>query len=390
MSKEPAASGRWCLPATVRDNRDSVGRRGRLQNRESRYRVVGRPSAARQNRLDSLARRRQAGCRQCRPRTCAVLSNSPIGTVFDASGLHHDLGQRKSEAQPLFVSVAGRSVLRFDGKDDCLERSGLNVRLSAATIFLVAAPRSNSGGYRAFISGNQTGHNDYLTGFNVDLGETASRRFETLNLEGKGFSGTVNVLKQPREFGEFHVIQIVMPPGSAAIATIVDDLPQEPRRRRAQTLAIDELTIGARCYSNDPRPVSLQSFLHGDVAEVLIYDRALTESERTAVAGYLKAKHQGLTALLNATAEQLGLRSPEDRQRSAGRPDARSWVCRQGAAPRPAEHQQHSLPVGRHARGAGLQWKRLSPQRSGWRWTGGPRRAFLGESRPAPRRSEWR
>jgi putative heme-binding domain-containing protein len=237
------------------------------------------------------------------------LVGGPVGTVFDGSGLHRDFGQRNGQAQPRLVVLPGRSILRFDGKDDCLERPGLNLRLQGATVFLVAAPASNLGGFHGFLAGNQSGVNDYVSGFTVDLGPEATTRFEWLNVEGKGFGGALNVLKEPRGFGEFHLLEVVVPAGPGSVTTFVDESPQSSRPRQGGVLLLDELTLGARCFSNEPRPVYLQGFLHGDIADVLIYGRALADLERRKVAEYLTAKHRGLTDALKAEATASGLRT---------------------------------------------------------------------------------
>jgi putative heme-binding domain-containing protein len=225
-------------------------------------------------------------------------SGSPVEIAFDGSGLRHHLVQRRAEAQPRLLSVAGHSVFRFDGKDDSLERAGLDLELEEASIFLMLAPATNLGGYRGLLSGNQAGRSDYVSGFTIDLGPSPSQRLESLNVEGKGFGGAVNLLKRPSAFGEFHLVQVVIPPGDGPIATFLDDAPQLPRARRGASMAINELALGARCYSNEPRPVYTQGFLHGDIAEVLVYSRALRESERREIASYLAAKHRDLSRSL--------------------------------------------------------------------------------------------
>jgi putative heme-binding domain-containing protein len=219
----------------------------------------------------------------------------PVGIVFDGSGKGRHLQQRRGESQPRLVGPPGRAVLRFDGKDDCLERTDLGLSLDGLSIFLVAAPRSNLGAFRGLLSANQAGVNDYRSGFTIDLGAAGGSRFDRLSVEGKGFAGEENVLKSPRGFGAFHVLEVVIPPGPGTITTELDGAPQGCRPRQAGTLRIDELTLGARCYSNESRPVYVQGFLDGDVAEVLVYGRALGEAERRAVSGYLAAKHRGLS-----------------------------------------------------------------------------------------------
>lgn len=58
------------------------------------------------------------------------------------------------------------------------------------------------------------------------------------------------------------------------------------------------MTLGARFYSNEPVPNYVQGFLDGDIAEVLLFDRALPAAEADQVSSYLRAKHEGLTQAL--------------------------------------------------------------------------------------------
>lgn len=237
-----------------------------------------------------------------------TVPGSPIEIGFDGSGARHHLVQRRTEFQPRLISASGRSVLRFDGKDDCLELSGLDLKLEGLTIFLVAAPRSNGGEFRGLLAGNRAGTNDYITGFNVDLGPNATTRFESLNVEGKGFHHAVNVLKAPHPLGVFHAVQVVIPPGDGEIRTYLDGEPQTSRPRRAGVMLVEELTLGARCYSNDPRPSHVQGFFHGDLAEVLVYDRALDDTDRESVASYLAGKHRGLSETIQDDTDAPGTR----------------------------------------------------------------------------------
>jgi hypothetical protein len=51
-------------------------------------------------------------------------------------------------------------------------------------------------------------------------------------------------------------------------------------------IGLDQMTIGARSYSNDPaQPPYTQGFFEGSIAEVLLYDRALSDDERRTVSG---------------------------------------------------------------------------------------------------------
>jgi putative heme-binding domain-containing protein len=248
--------------------------------------------------------------RQAAAGAAAGLSSSlhgpPVGIAYDGSGQGRHLQQRSGDAQPRLLGAPGRSVLRFDGKDDCLERSGLGLKAEALTLFVVAAPRSNLGAFRGLLSANQAGVNDYRSGFTLDLGPAGGTRFDFLNVEGKGFTGAANVLKETHGFGRFHVLEVFIPSGPGMITTALDGQPQNARPREPGAMDLDELTLGARCYSNEPRPVYLQGFLDGDVAEVLIYGRDLDAAERRAVTSYLTDKHRGLTEAIEKESDSTG------------------------------------------------------------------------------------
>src|SRR5262249_12531006 len=117
-------------------------------------------------------------------------------------------------------------------------------------------------------------------------------------VEGKGFQGALNLLRGPLPFGEFHTLEVQSRAGAGGVALFVDGKPAGRRDRQRGTLQVDDLTVGARFYTNTADPPFLQGFLDGDVAEVLLYDRLLADSERKAVLDYLGRKHAGLTAAL--------------------------------------------------------------------------------------------
>ncbi|MGH9360466.1 MAG: PQQ-dependent sugar dehydrogenase, partial [Thermoanaerobaculia bacterium] len=62
-------------------------------------------------------------------------------------------------------------------------------------------------------------------------------------------------------------------------------------------MRLDELRLGARYYSNTPAPPSTQNFFAGDLAEVILYGRALKDEERSAVEGYLLRKYRAFLEL---------------------------------------------------------------------------------------------
>src|SRR5262245_2500324 len=231
-----------------------------------------------------------------------LVNGARIDAVYDASGNGNHFVQPIQDAQPRFVSSNNRSVIRFDGKDDALTLTRLTKPLDAFTVFLVAAPKSNAGFFRAFLSGNEIGKNDYMTGFNVDMGGGASADFGVLNIEGRSFGGMRNLMRSALPLGEFQTIEVTSQVGRNGVKLFVNGQPAGQRNREAGAVNVEQLTLGARCYSNSPDAPSLSGFLDGDVAELLIYDRLLSESETNAVREYLSKKHAGLAQALAATA----------------------------------------------------------------------------------------
>ncbi len=231
----------------------------------------------------------------------ALVNGARMDAAYDASGQGHHFLQSIQDAQPRFVTSNNRSVLRFDGKDDALTLTRLTKPLDAFTVFLVAAPRTNAGFFRAFLSGNETGKNDYVTGFNIDLGGGTSADFSVLNIEGRGFGGFRNLMRSPLPLGEFQVIEVTSQAGRNGIKLFLNGQPAGQRNRDAGAVHVDQLTLGARCYSNSPDAPSLSGFLDGDVAELLLYDRLLSEAETKEVREYLAKKHAGLGEALAST-----------------------------------------------------------------------------------------
>jgi putative heme-binding domain-containing protein len=248
---------------------------------------------------------RQGQARQARGKP-ALRDGAPVDVWYDASGNGLHLVQRVRPAMPRFLTTGDRAVMRFDGVDDCLALTGLGRTLDDFDVFLAAAPHANPGDFRAFLAINEIGVNDYTTGFTLDLTGTPSPRFDRLNVEGKGFQGAVNLLRSDHPFGEVHVLEARGRVGPGGVEVAVDGTPAGRRDRAPGRLRLDDLTLGARFYSNTADPPSLRGFLDGDVAEVLLYDRALLDEERRAVTAYLRDKVAGLGQALAAAAAQEG------------------------------------------------------------------------------------
>ena len=232
---------------------------------------AGRLNAARQTR----------GLPQARP-------GAKLDRWHDASVHHRDLLQSRVESQPTYNDGA----VRFDGETSHLILLKAGKSFRDITVFVVATPFSNPGGFPAFFAMNQEGKNDYTTGLNLDMGAAGTPRFSALNLEGGGFPGMVNLMGgvSPSGFGVVRVITVTSTIGAGGTRLYLDGKLTGARNRNDFPIYADELTVGARRYNNAGGAPFPSGFLDGDILQLLIYDRVLDEAERREVERYLAAR----------------------------------------------------------------------------------------------------
>ncbi|MDQ3622757.1 MAG: PQQ-dependent sugar dehydrogenase, partial [Verrucomicrobiota bacterium] len=233
-------------------------------------------------------------------RLAELAPGAPIDHWPDASGEGRDPGQVVHQSRPSFQTTPAGAFVRFDGSDDFLTTAKLGSDVPEATLFLVARARSNAGGFRAFASANGAGLNDYRSGFNIDLGAKATTGFDVLNAEGAGFAGQRNLLARPVALGMFHVIALQFGTGEDGVRAFVDGERRATRRRAAARIRMDQFTLGARYSSNEAKPPYVQGFLDGDIAEVLLFGRSLSDAEQGRVSSYLSEKHSPLMTIADA------------------------------------------------------------------------------------------
>ena len=98
-----------------------------------------------------------------------------------------------------------------------------------------ARARSNGGGFRGLISTSKPGTNDYVSGFNLDLGGKASAdAITSLNAEGAGFSGELNLLPEAVPFGKTFSASAII--GVEKVSAFVGAVPRTGREFGAATL----------------------------------------------------------------------------------------------------------------------------------------------------------
>src|SRR4051812_43008538 len=221
-----------------------------------------------------------------------------VATWYDGSGHRRDVRQDAPGKRPQYrVDLAkAQSAIQFDGRDDTVVADVAGMELRDFTVFVVGAPFSNAGMFRAFFAVNERGQNDYTTGINIDLGPGGSGAFEQVNVEGRGFSGARDLLNDSFPHGTFHVLALVSGAGGS-VKLFADAKPQAERPRTGDSIRPDELRVGARWANPGADKNGETGYLDGAVAEVLVYNRRLTDDERGKVEQYLKEKHAPLLAL---------------------------------------------------------------------------------------------
>ncbi len=221
-----------------------------------------------------------------------------LGLWPDASGQKRDLIQAVGAFMPAFRPApggdGGSGIVHFDGADDQLSAAAPGKELKDFTLFIVAAPMANPGGFRALLSLSAAGRNDYVSGLNVDLGGAGSDSFSFLNAEGTGFTGLRNLLEAQYDFGTFHLLALTSSSSAESVHLQADGKPHGSCQRGPGTIRWDLIHAGCRYYSNTSDPPHTQGMFAGDLAEVLLYGRALEAGDRSRVEAYLQKKHAAL------------------------------------------------------------------------------------------------
>ena len=229
----------------------------------------------------------------------------PVDFLLDNSSNAPNATQIVAEKRAILISDGETACLKFDGKDDFLSVTGPRRSTPALTVFVLAAPTTNNGNFAALFATSQTGANDYTGGLSFDFGPNPTLDLSVLNGESAGATGFQNLLvpgvmnAASRPFGDFHVFTVRSRVGKAGTEVFLDGFKGGERDRAESVIGLDQMVLGARFYSNDPsQPPYAQGFFEGMIAAVLVYDRALTDEERTGVEQILLAKRVALHALI--------------------------------------------------------------------------------------------
>ena len=213
----------------------------------------------------------------------SLSDGASVSTWLDGSGVGVNASSSGSE-RPTFVSsgIGGVPSVRFDGVDDFLRLgSGFEDFSDGVSMFVVASPSAVRSGSKLLLLGNGAGQQ------NISLGRSGSspglQYFTTDASGGFGWFNTADGLSN--ESGVYSMVQ-----GGGAPNSVVSG-----------SVFRDGVTVGSGSVFVPPVVSRGANFIgksywadqlfEGDIAEVLLYDRALTSAEQATVNGYLSTKY---------------------------------------------------------------------------------------------------
>ncbi|MFP6667024.1 MAG: DUF1553 domain-containing protein, partial [Pirellulales bacterium] len=192
----------------------------------------------------------------------------------DQSGTHHAQAAATGQ-RPLVVAhgIGNRPALRFDGKRRFLQVDGQLLSSQPCTIFVVATDIATTNNHRSLISTWDGAAGNATTSLFLGLTGKNSVRFS----DNFAAAGQVASPQQP------FVLTAVNGVGGAAVYQNSTELANRGASLAQRNLKTNWV-VGQQGNING-------EYWHGDIAEILVYDRELTKVERPLVWGYLMNRY---------------------------------------------------------------------------------------------------
>jgi hypothetical protein len=194
----------------------------------------------------------------------SLSDNDPVATWTDSSGSGNDFAQATSGFRPTYKTgiLNGKAVVRFDGSDDVLTHAALG--LSAATVFVVFTANDS----------------DYVV-LSTDNG--VNNGYWRWTGDGNGYFDLYRASR-------INTYPSTMPTAASQYLTLISSASTYEVFRggvgdgaQAASFADGALSLGQRADG------TVQ--FAGDVAEVIIFNRAVNSTERGDVESYLATKY---------------------------------------------------------------------------------------------------
>ncbi len=209
-----------------------------------------------------------------------TLSGSTVSRWTDFSGQGNDATQPTALSQPGYATgvVNGLPALTFNGTAQWLQYafpdSSFADFTQGATLFVVAQPTTITAGRRFLDFATNT------TRDNVRLLEAASGlEFDTVN---SGATVTSVISSTALDITHFQLLEAVE---GAGFATVYQN------GVNTASGAVNDITNVARTGNFLGKANNAANYFSGQIAEVLLYNRKLSASERVAVEGYINNKY---------------------------------------------------------------------------------------------------
>lgn len=213
-------------------------------------------------------------------RISGLADGDPVSTWSDLSGQGNNATQSTTAAKPLYKTaiVNGRPVVRFDGVDDYLTVANTaSFDMATPTIIVVGTASAGTGTFTGKIT------------FAGGVGDASRRKLDVRRASSTTFSfqsGADAAFKASGtlSWAGFNVMSVV------ARGTTDYTLAVNGTAADATTPALDLTTYNTSALIIGAGTAGAE-FLAGDIAEVLIYNRALSTAERKQVERYLGARY---------------------------------------------------------------------------------------------------
>jgi hypothetical protein len=190
----------------------------------------------------------------------------PVSTWEDSSTANHDATQALT-VRPVYKTAIlnGKAVVRFDGVNDRMDLGNLSaVFPSAATLFVV-----------------------YTANTDTEYGVYCSESNNGFWRESSTGNGYISVFRTPRIAG----YPTAMPSTGSHYVSVVSSAVDYQVWLDGVDAGVQAAGYEAGTFHSIGTDIGNGIYLDGDIAEVLVYDTALSAPNRTAVEAYLVAKY---------------------------------------------------------------------------------------------------
>ncbi|MCA9212479.1 MAG: lamin tail domain-containing protein [Planctomycetales bacterium] len=226
-------------------------------------------------------------------------SGDPVSIWSDASGKQQHAVQSESQLQPTWIdnAIGDRAALRFDGIDDLLSIPGLTIE-GDTTIFIAAqnSPQAEAGESPHYLlTANNNADRRDGNGYGIGYGHGRSAGIEAILGRGDGGVSRQVLSGRANPTGNFEIVSYWKANSFGVL--------RRDRDVVASDVQFDPAGGYTTGYSLGGDPVAEGHAYQGDIAEILVFDRALSNDEREAVLAYLEESYFDATPAVSPTVD---------------------------------------------------------------------------------------